>query len=181
MSCQNLALVSSKWTPITVTDRKAFLLPWLVSCVARQTHSPDLLVCCKQGLHQGFVCSLTRWIAAGTPTQPVRRAKWCCSATKTSAPSAGPTGSPTTTSACSVPGTCEYWAQQPGPGAPGTALLDSRTSSKAFSVRCLDFDPPLFLLTKPSFPLWLEGKPSLWSRQRSRGLAGGLAHDRMLL
>ncbi|OWK55485.1 hypothetical protein RLOC_00004239 [Lonchura striata] len=47
---------------------------------------------------------LPLWIAAGTPTQPVRRAKWCCSATKTSALSAGPTGSPTTTSACSAPG-----------------------------------------------------------------------------
>lgn len=162
-------------------SQESFSPAVLLSCVAKQTHSPHLLVCCQQGFHQGFICSLTRWIAAGTPTKPVRRAKWSCSVTKTSALSVAPTGSPTTMNASSVPGTCEYWAQGPGLAAPGTALLDSRTSTKASSVGCLDFDPPLFLLTKPCFPLWLEGKPCLWSRQRRRGLGGDLTQDRMLL
>lgn len=61
------------------------------------------------------------------------------------------------------------------------AFLNIRTSTKAFAVRCLDFDPPLSLVTRPCFPLWLEGKTCLWSRERSRGLGGDLMQDTVLL
>lgn len=61
------------------------------------------------------------------------------------------------------------------------ALLNIKTSTKAFSVRCLDFDPPLSLVTRPCFPLCLEGKLCLWSRKRSRRLGWDLTQDRMFL
>lgn len=60
------------------------------------------------------------------------------------------------------------------------ALLNIRPSTKALSVGCLDFDPPLALITSHCFPLFLEGKlPLIW--ERVEGWVGGLTHDRMLL
>lgn len=59
--------------------------------------------------HQCFVaCSLNRLTAACIPTWQTRKAKWRYSATRCSALSVALTGSPTTTSACCVPTTCEY-------------------------------------------------------------------------
>lgn len=140
-------------------------------------------------LHRYYVvCSLNRWTAVNTPTQQMRKAKRCCSAAKTSALSAVLMGSPMTMSASCVPVTREYpvcrallWATNNCLALLAAAFQNIRTSTKAFSVRCLDFDPPLSLITSPCFLLWLERKLCLWSRERSRELGEDLTQDRMLL